>query len=182
MWGYGNPGKRYDETRHNAGFMAIDKLAKKFNINIDKEDFDGLIGKGEIESEKVMLVKPQTYMNLSGECVSKILKFYKLEPKNLIVLYDDIDISLGKIKIRPYGSSGTHNGMRNIISLINSEKFIRIRIGTDKPATNIDLADHVLMKLNDEELKKIDEATTNAVNAVVEILKNDCQSAMNLYN
>ena len=182
MLGYGNPGKRYDDTRHNAGFMVIDKLSKKFNINLNEHNFDGLIGKGEIEGEKVILVKPQTYMNLSGECVSKILNFYKLEPSNLIVIYDDVDISMGKIKIRPCGSSGTHNGMRNIISLINSEKFIRIRVGTDKPMGSIDLADYVLMKLNKEEKGKMAEATTNATNAVCEILKNDCQSAMNLYN
>lgn len=162
--------------------MVIDKLAQKFNINLDKEDFDGLIGKGEIEGEKVLLIKPQTYMNLSGECVSQILNFYKLEPSDLIVIYDDIDISLGKIKVRPYGSSGTHNGMRNIISLINSEEFIRIRIGTDRPPENVNLGDYVLMKLNEEEKKMLEEATTNATNAVCEILKNNCQSAMNLYN
>ena len=114
--------------------------------------------------------------------VSKILNFYKLEPKDLIVIYDDIDISLGKIKIKPSGSSGTHNGMRNIISLINSEKFIRIRIGTDKPKENIDLADHVLMQLNNEETAKIEEAIKNAVEAVSVIMTKDCQSAMNLYN
>jgi PTH1 family peptidyl-tRNA hydrolase len=162
--------------------MVIDKLSKKFNINLDKEDFEGLIGKGEIAGEKVMLVKPQTYMNLSGECVSQIINFYKLDVSDLIVIYDDIDISLGKIKIRPYGSSGTHNGMRNIISLLNSDKFIRIRVGTDKPTENIGLADYVLMKLNKDEIEKLDVATENATSAISEILENGCQSAMNLYN
>lgn len=162
--------------------MVIDKLAKKFNINLDREDFEGIIGKGEIEGEKVMLVKPQTYMNLSGECVSQIINFYKLDVSNLIVVYDDIDISLGKIKVRPYGSSGTHNGMRNIISLLNSDKFIRIRVGTDKPTGDISLADYVLMKLSKAEIEKLDVASENAASAVCEILKNGCQSAMNLYN
>ena len=121
-------------------------------------------------------------MNLSGECISKILNFYKLSESDLIVIYDDIDIPLGKIKIRPYGSAGTHNGMRNIINLIKSEKFNRIRVGTDKPGENINLADYVLMKLNKEEKIKLDEAVKNASNAVVEIIKSGCQSAMNKYN
>ena len=121
-------------------------------------------------------------MNLSGECVSKILNFYKLSVEDLIVIYDDIDISLGKIKVRPYGSSGTHNGMRNIISLLKSEKFVRIRVGTDRPSENIDLADYVLMKLSSEDKKKIDVAVKNAAGAVAEVIKNGCQSAMNQYN
>ena len=121
-------------------------------------------------------------MNLSGECVSKILNFYKLGEENLIVIYDDIDIELGKIKVRPYGSSGTHNGMRNIISLIKSEKFIRIRVGTDKPKENIDLADYVLMKLNKEEKDKLNVAVKKAADATAEIIMSDCQSAMNKYN
>lgn len=162
--------------------MVIDELAKKYNIEVIKEDFKGLIGKGEISGEKVLLVKPLTYMNLSGECVTQILNFYKLEPSDLIVIYDDIDISLGKIKIRPSGSSGTHNGMRNIISLIKSEKFARVRVGTDKPSGNINLADYVLMKLNTEEKDKLNNAVICACDAVTELIKNGCQSAMNLYN
>lgn len=162
--------------------MVIDELAKKYNIEVIKEDFKGLIGKGEISGEKVLLVKPLTYMNLSGECVTQILNFYKLEPSDLIVIYDDIDISLGKIKIRPSGSSGTHNGMRNIISLIKSEKFTRVRVGTDKPSGNINLADYVLMQLNTEEKDKLNNAVIYACDAVAELIKNGCQSAMNLYN
>ena len=160
----------------------IDELSKRYNIEFTKEEFDGLIGKGDIDGEKVLLVKPQTYMNLSGECVSQILNFYKLEPNDLIVIYDDIDIALGKIKVRPHGSSGTHNGMRNIVSLLKSEKFARIRIGTDRPGENIDLADYVLMKLNKDEKIKLDSAVKNAAEAISEIIKNGCQSAMNLFN
>ena len=128
------------------------------------------------------MVKPQTYMNLSGEAVTKLLNFYKLNIEDLIVIYDDIDISLGKIKVKPQGSSGTHNGMRNIINLIKSENFVRVRIGTDKPDQNIDLADFVLMKLNAEEKQKLNEAIKKASDAVTEILVNGCQSAMNQYN
>ena len=180
--GLGNPGSRYDDTRHNAGFMVIDNLAKKLNVKMDKNAFQGIIGTGKIDNEKVILAKPQTYMNLSGECVSEILKFYKVPLENLIVVYDDIDIKLGKIKIRPSGSAGTHNGMRNIISLINSENFVRVRVGTDKPQQGIDLADYVLMKLKTEEKTIMDEATENASKAIIEIVKNGCQKAMNLYN
>lgn len=162
--------------------MVIDELAHKYNIEVTKDEFDGLTGKGEINGEKVLLVKPQTFMNLSGECISQILNFYKLDESNLIVIYDDIDISLGKLKVRPHGSSGTHNGMRNIIGLIKSEKFVRVRIGTDRPNSHIDLADYVLMKMNKEELEKLNKAVNNATNAIAEIIDNGCQSAMNLYN
>lgn len=180
--GLGNPGNKYDETRHNAGFMVIDNLAQKLGIKMEKNAFKGIIGSGKIGEEKVILVKPQTYMNLSGECVSEVINFYKLSPENLIVAYDDIDIKLGKIKIRPFGSAGTHNGMRNIISLIGSENFVRIRIGTDKPTDGIDLADYVLMKFKSEEKIVINEAVENASKAIIEIVENGCQKAMNLYN
>lgn len=179
---FGNPGAKYAETRHNAGFMVIDKIAEKYEIKIEKENFSGLIGKGEINGEKVILVKPQTYMNLSGECVIQLLNFYKINPTNLIVVYDDIDIPIGKIKIRAKGSAGTHNGMRNIINMIKSEDFPRIRVGTDKPSEGIDLADYVLMKLTKDEKEKIDEAVSIAAEATVEIIKNGCEKAMNMYN
>lgn len=162
--------------------MVIDEISKKYNIKVEKENFNGLIGKGEIDDEKVILVKPQTYMNLSGECVAQVLNFYKIELSDLIVIYDDIDVSLGKIKIRPKGSAGTHNGMRNIISIIKDENFPRIRVGTDKPTEGIDLADYVLKKLTKEEKEKMDMAVENAAKATIEIIKNGCEKAMNMYN
>lgn len=180
--GLGNPDEKYKNTYHNIGFAVVDKLAEKLGISVSQNKYKALVGEGMLGGEKLLIVKPQTYMNLSGECVSEILKFYKVPPENLVVVYDDIDIKLGKIKIRPSGSAGTHNGMRNIISLINTENFVRVRVGTDKPQQGIGLADYVLMKLKTEEKTVMDEAIENASKAIIEIVKNGCQKAMNLYN
>ena len=133
MQDFGNPGKEYENTRHNAGFITIDKLANKLNIDMNKNKFDAIIGEGRIGTEKIFLVKPQTYMNLSGNSIKQILDFYKLDLEDLIVIYDDIDIELGKIRVKKDGGPGTHNGMRNIVSMISSENFKRVRVGTGKP-------------------------------------------------
>ena len=180
--GLGNPGRRYENTRHNAGFMVIDELSKKYGILIDKEEFQGLTGRGEIAGNKVMLVKPQTFMNLSGECVSELLRFYKIPEEDLIVIYDDIDIAFEKIRVRRKGHSGSHNGMRNIIALLQSEDFPRVRVGTNQPEVGMMLADYVLKKLDKEEKEKMKQGVSLAVSAIEEILKNGCESAMNLYN
>lgn len=180
--GLGNPGKEYEETRHNLGFMAIDKIAKKLGVEINKNKFNGLIGELNYDNEKVLLVKPQTFMNLSGNCVEQILDFYKLEAEDLIVIYDDIDIEFGKIRIRPSGSPGTHNGMRNITNMIQSQDFCRIRIGTGKPRENQELFNFVLSKFNREELKIVDEVTSKVAEAIIEILTCDVTKAMNSFN
>lgn len=180
--GLGNPGSEYEKTRHNAGFMAIDKLAKILKIDIKKNKFDALLGEGMINGEKVILAKPQTYMNLSGVSVSQIMDFYKIDTDNLIVIYDDIDIELGKIRIRKNGSAGTHNGMRNIVQMLATEDFPRVRVGTDKPKYDMNLADYVLAKMNKEEFEKLDIATTKAAEATEKILINGIQVAMNEYN
>ena len=127
--GLGNPGKKYENTRHNMGFLAVDVLAEKYDIKVNKIKFKSLVGEGRIAGEKVVLAKPQTYMNLSGEAVREIVDFYKIEPQQLIVIYDDIDIDTGAIRIRKKGSAGTHNGMRNILYQIRTEDFPRIRVG-----------------------------------------------------
>lgn len=179
---FGNPGTEYEKTRHNVGFKAIDKIAENFKISMSKNKFDAIIGEGFCGTEKIILVKPQTYMNLSGTSIKQIVDFYKLDLNNLIVIYDDIDIPLGKIKIKPSGSSGTHNGMRNIVAMLSSEEFTRIRIGTDKPKFNMNLADYVLMNMTKEEEQVLEPAIINASKAVERIINTNVQSAMNEFN
>lgn len=172
----------YEWTRHNAGFIVIDEISQMLGIEVKKEKFQALIGTGEYHGEKIMLVKPQTYMNLSGEAVMEILSFYKITAENLIVIYDDIDLELGNIRIRPHGSPGTHNGMRNITSLLGTDEFIRIRMGTGKPLEGIDLKDFVLMNFSEDEKKIIENSAKVASHALIEILDHGVKSAMNLYN
>lgn len=157
-------------------------MAKMVKIDINKNKFDALIGEYMQNGEKIMLVKPQTYMNLSGESVRQIVDFYKVDLEDVIVIYDDIDIELGKIRIRPSGSPGTHNGMRNITELLGSDKFPRVRMGTSRPPEYMDLKDFVLAKMNDEEMKTFEIAVQNAVKSIDEIISNGVKSAMNLYN
>lgn len=180
--GLGNPGKEYAKTRHNLGFLAIDKLSEKLCVSINKTKFNGMIGEINHNGEKILLVKPQTFMNLSGNCVKEIVDFYKLAVENLIVIYDDIDIEFGKIRIRPSGSPGTHNGMRNITNMIQSQNFCRIRIGTGKPKNNQELYNFVLSEFSSDEMKIVDDVTTKVSQAVLEILDSDILEAMNSFN
>lgn len=180
--GLGNPGKEYAKTRHNLGFLAIDKLSEKLGVSINKTKFNGMIGEINHNGEKLLLVKPQTFMNLSGNCVKEILDFYKLAVEDLIVIYDDIDIEFGKIRIRPSGSPGTHNGMRNITNMIQSQNFCRIRIGTGKPKNNQELYNFVLSEFSSDEMKIVDDVTTKVSQAVLEILDSDILKAMNSFN
>lgn len=162
--------------------MAIDEIASKWNIKVNKSKFDAMIGEGILDGEKIMLVKPQTYMNLSGESIIKIVNFYKLDLEDLIVIYDDIDLPFGGLRIKPSGSSGTHNGMRNITELLKSQNFTRVRMGTGRPPQEIDLKDYVLMKLTKEEMECVKDLKDRVYKAVDEIIKHGVQKAMNLYN
>ena len=180
--GLGNPGKEYEKTRHNLGFRAIDLLAEKMGIKINKNKFDGEYGDKLVNGEKIVLVKPQTYMNLSGDCVSQILSFYKVKPEDLIVIYDDIDIAVGRIRVKPSGSPGTHNGMKDITKKIGSKEFTRVRIGSGKPDLEVDLADYVLGNFSKSEEKTIELALEKAVEAVIEVLNNGVNEAMNKFN
>ncbi|QXM07224.1 aminoacyl-tRNA hydrolase [Crassaminicella indica] len=179
--GLGNPGKQYEGTRHNVGFDTIDELANKNNISMNKVKYKAVIGEGFIKNKKVMLVKPQTYMNLSGRSVVEIVNFYKLPMDDLIIIYDDIDTEVGKLRIRKKGSAGTHNGMRSIIYEIRSDQFPRVRIGIGKPKYG-NLAEFVLGKFSKEERPFIDEAIKRAAESIETLISEGIDIAMNRYN
>ena len=162
--------------------MALDRIGQKWGINIDKNKFNALVGEGIINGEKVILVKPQTYMNLSGESLKQIVDFYKIDVQDVIVIYDDIDIELGAIRIKPRGGTGTHNGMRNIAMLLGKTDFPRVRIGTGKVVTGIDLKDFVLMKMTKDELALLEKVLENVYISVNEILMHGIEKAMSIYN
>jgi PTH1 family peptidyl-tRNA hydrolase len=180
--GLGNPGSKLDKTRHNMGFDAIDLMAEKYNIKVNKLKHKALIGDGTINNEKVLLVKPQTYMNLSGESIREAMEWYKVPVENLIVLYDDVDIPIGRVRVRPSGSSGTHNGMKSVIYQLQSDAFPRVRIGIGRAPEGWDMADFVLGKFSPEERKAVDSALANAVDAAVTIISSGVEKAMGIYN
>ncbi len=180
--GLGNPEPEYSNTRHNMGFDTINKIAKKYNIEFSKTKFKGIYGTGTIEGEKVILLKPQTFMNLSGESIKEIIDFYKLNTDNLIIIYDDIDIEPGIIKLRKTGGPGTHNGMKSVIKEIGTEKFPRVRVGIGKPEHKGDLINYVIGKISEENRIILDKSTDLARDAVIEIIKNGMDKAMNLFN
>lgn len=181
--GLGNPTRKYDKTRHNAGFETIDLLADKYGIKIKEKKHKSLCGTGIIEGQKVFLVKPQTFMNLSGEAVGAVVDFYKAEPKtNLIVVYDDISLPPGKLRIRKKGSAGGHNGIKNIISHLGTQEFLRIKIGVGEKPQDWDLADHVLGRLKRDERKQEKEAFLKACEAIALMVQGQTDKAMNMYN
>ena len=180
--GFGNPEPEYSKTRHNVGFDAVNYISEKYNIEIKKKEFDSLMGSGIINGEKVILMKPQTYMNESGKAVIQAMNFYKLPIENLIVIYDDIDIDEGIVKIRKKGGPGTHNGMRSLMEYLNNANFPRVRIGTGKPVFKELLIQHVIERLNDEKYKIYVPAIEKAGNAAVDIIEKGVDLAMNLNN
>ena len=180
--GLGNPESDYSKTRHNMGFNVINKLSEKYGIEVNKSKFKGLVGNGIIEGEKVVLLKPQTFMNLSGESVIEAMNFYKIPKENLIIIYDDVDIEPGNIRIRKNGSAGSHNGMKSVIEHIKTEDFVRIRVGIGKPKEHIDMINHVIGHIPEDELNTLDEGASAAKESVVEMLKNSIDSAMNKFN
>jgi peptidyl-tRNA hydrolase, PTH1 family len=179
--GLGNPGGRYESTRHNIGFETIDYFSRKHQISVRKIKHKALIGEGRIHGIPVVLVKPQTYMNLSGESFRSIIQFYKVPLENVVVIYDDIDLECGRLRIRKNGGSGTHNGMRSILSQIGSEAFPRIRMGIGKPAFG-DLADYVLGRFRGDEIPLMENAVMQASDALEVIIKDGVDKAMNLFN
>lgn len=180
--GLGNPEEDYSNTRHNMGFDTINKLAKQYEIQINKKKFKGLYGTGAIENEKVILLKPQTYMNLSGESIIEAINFYKIEEEKLIIIYDDIDTKAGTIKIKKTGGPGTHNGMKSVVEHIKTRNFARVKVGVGMPENKEDLISYVIGAIPEEEREVLDKATTLAKDAVVEIIKNSVDIAMNKFN
>ena len=179
--GLGNPGKIYEGTRHNMGFMAIDLLADQAKIDVDKEVFHALMARGKIFDEDVILFKPQTFMNLSGTAVQEVVHYFKIDIADFIVVYDDMALEPGKIRLRKEGSSGGHKGMQNIIDCLSTEEIKRIRIGIGEPG-EWDTVDYVLSKPLKDEMPLIEEAIENAVGALKEALKSDFDRAMNKFN
>lgn len=180
--GLGNPESDYANTRHNMGFNVINKLAEKYNIEVKKNKFKALFGSGEMEGQKVILVKPQTFMNLSGEAVAQFVNFYKVQDEKILVIYDDVDTEPGKIRIRKFGSAGTHNGMKSIVQCLSTDKFPRIRVGIGKPHGFKDMIAHVIGGIEEEEKQILEEGVNKAKEAVIEIMKNNLDLAMNKYN
>lgn len=181
--GLGNPGLAYANTRHNAGFMGLDKLSEMNNIEVKTKKFKGDCGDGIIGGERCLLLKPGTFMNLSGESVSAAADFYKIPPERVVIMYDDITLPPGKLRIRRKGSAGGHNGMKSIIALLGTEEFPRIRIGVGaKPRPDYDLADWVLSKFTEEDMKLLDGALENAAKAAELIVQGKIDEAMNKFS
>ncbi len=180
--GLGNPESDYSNTRHNMGFDTINKISNECNIEVNKKKFNGLYGKGIINNEKVILVKPQTFMNLSGDCIREFVDFYKIDINKTIIIHDDIDLEPGVVKIRKKGGPGTHNGMKSVVKNLNTTEFPRVRVGIGMPEHKGDLINYVLGHIVDEDKEILDKATTVAKDAVLEILKSGIDNAMNKIN
>ena len=181
--GLGNPGKKYENTRHNAGFIAIDALADKYGIRIEEKKHKALCGTGVIEGVKVLLVKPQTYMNLSGESVRGLVDYYKVDIETeLLVIFDDVSLDVGQLRIRKKGSAGGHNGIKSIIQHLGSNIFQRIKVGVGEKPKEYQLADYVLGHFSKSEREVMEEGYRNAIEAVEMIVKGDIDAAMNAFN
>ena len=179
----GNPGPKYECTRHNAGFMAGDALAKKLGVSINKLRFKALTAAAEINGEKVLLMKPQTFMNLSGEAVGQAARFYKIPPERVLVVSDEISLPLGKLRVRPKGSAGGHNGLKSIIASLGSDAFPRIRIGVGAPPhPDYDMADWVLSVFRNQDLEDMLVASDRAAEAVTTYISDGPERAMNRFN
>lgn len=181
--GLGNPGRQYEHTRHNVGFDVMDAIAEKYNISISEKKHKALCGKGVINGVKVVLAKPQTFMNLSGESVESLLSYYKLDPEEeMLVIYDDISLAPGNLRIRKKGSAGGHNGIKNIIAQTGTQNFLRIKVGVGEKPKDWDLADYVLGRFDEEERAAVEEAIGHAVLAAELMLQGEVDAAMNEFN
>ena len=180
--GLGNPGTEYNKTRHNMGFRVLDNLAKKYDIEISRSKYKGKFGTGFVNGEKIILFKPYTYMNLSGEAVQEIVHALKIDLSEIIVIYDDIDVEPGSIKVRKSGNPGSHNGMKSVTDCLNDKNFVRVRIGTGKPNKGMDLVEYVLGAIDEEDISKLEEGIKLGTEAVATIIEQNIDTAMNIYN
>lgn len=180
--GLGNPTKEYDKTRHNVGFSVIDVLADRYNIDVSERKHKALCGRGAIEGQKVVLMKPQTFMNLSGESIRAAVDFYKVEPEDIIIIYDDVSLEPGQLRIRLKGSAGGHNGIKNIIAHLGTQEFPRIKVGVGAKPPRMDLAAYVLSRFSQGEQKLMDDAFKEAAEAAVMMMADGADRAMNHYN
>ncbi|EMY5508905.1 aminoacyl-tRNA hydrolase [Bacillus wiedmannii] len=180
--GLGNPGREYELTRHNIGFMAIDELAKRWNISLNEQKFKGIFGAGFVNGEKVILLKPLTYMNLSGESIRPIMDYYKIDVEDFVVLYDDLDIPVGKLRLRMKGSAGGHNGVKSTISHLGTQEFQRIRMGIDRPKNGMKVVDYVLGRFTSEEIPDVSHSIEKAADACEEWLNKPFLQIMNTFN
>ncbi len=180
--GLGNPGRQYEETKHNVGFHVIDKLAKKYDIEVNKFKNKAFVGDGTIKGKRVLLVKPQTYMNLSGESVREIVNFYKIPQERFVVIFDDTSLPCGSVRIREKGSHGGHNGIRNIIDQMGTDEFNRIKVGIGEKPSGWDLADYVLAKFNPDDLPMMEQGMDKAVQGVELMLSRGIKEAANRVN
>lgn len=180
--GLGNPTKEYDKTRHNVGFSVIDVLADRYRIDVSEKKHKALCGRGVIEGQKVLLLKPQTFMNLSGESIRAAADYYKIEPEEMIVIYDDISLDPGQLRIRLKGSAGGHNGIKNIIANLGTQDFPRIKVGVGAKPARMDLADYVLSRFGTGEQKLMEEAFGEAAEAAVMMMTDGAERAMNHFN
>lgn len=180
--GLGNPEPDYSRTRHNMGFDVVNKIAKKYDIELTRSNFNAIYGTGIIEGEKVILIKPQTFMNSSGEAIKKYIDFYKISLDKVIVIYDDMDTEIGTIRIRAKGGPGTHNGMKSVVENLKSEDFSRIRIGIGRPIDEFDRIEYVIGHIPDEEYMQLQCEQEKAVDAIIYYLKNGIDNAMNIFN
>lgn len=180
--GLGNPGREYELTRHNIGFMVIDELAKRWNISLNEQKFKGVFGAGFVNGEKVVLLKPLTYMNLSGESIRPLMDYYKIDVEDFVVLYDDLDIPVGKLRLRMKGSAGGHNGVKSTIAHLGTQEFQRIRMGIDRPKNGMKVPDYVLGRFSAEEMPEVESAIQKSADACEEWLKKPFLQIMNTFN
>ncbi len=180
--GLGNPGNEYKQTRHNVGFMIIDEIASVYNIAVNKKRYKSYIGKGSINDIEVILAKPQTFMNLSGDSAAQMIKGLNLSADDLIIIYDDMDTDIGRLRIRDKGSHGGHRGIKSIIDAIGTDSFVRIKIGIGRPRAGMDSSDYVLSNFKKDELPILKEVKKRASDAILFLIKDDTVAAMNRFN